>query len=54
MLVKVYYCDRVISGSVFHASLLEEVETDEFPDDEEEFAARYGGDIIVVEDDYDG
>ncbi len=48
MLIQVYEYGRHASRSVVRASLVTEVETDEFPEDQHEFAREHGGDFIEI------
>lgn len=48
MIIQVYqYCGQV-SASVATARCVAEVETDEYPEDDVEFAIEHGGDFLEV------
>jgi len=46
MTLRVYRSTGLLSRSILRATLVAEVETDQWPDDEAAFADQYGGDII--------
>ena len=48
MTLHIYRSTGFLSRSVLRASLVAEVETDQWPEDEAAFADEYGGDIIEV------
>jgi len=48
MILRIYRSAGFLSRSMLRATLVAEVETDEWPDDEAAFADEYGGDILEV------
>jgi hypothetical protein len=46
MTLRIYRSTDFLSRSIVRATLVAEVETDQWPEDEAAFADEYGGDII--------
>ncbi len=46
MTLRIYRSTGFLSRSIIRATLVAEVETDQWPEDEAAFADQYGGDII--------
>lgn len=48
MLLQIYKYSGWRTRSVRSATLVDEVEAETFPDDEQEFAAEHGGDFVEI------
>jgi hypothetical protein len=50
MIIQIYEYVGDVTRSITRARLVTEIEVDEFPQDQGELAAEYGGDFIEVQD----